>query len=690
MRYILNQLILSALLCTCFCTYAQNKSGNAWCFGWQNQLNFNTGTPVYSQSPLYNNGGGSASVADSATGNFLFSTDGVNVWDRTNTQMPLNISSLGGPEPSFWAPMPALIVPMPGQSKKYYIFTTGGKLSYTVIDMALRSGLGDVSGHPNVLLQDTCARITGTFIAGNTGTWVVVHKLFSNAFYAYPVTQAGIGTPVISFQGDTDRMGAPFKMSPDGSMISGTFTNYLFNSSLTQVFRFNNSTGVVSPPFFTDYNYDRYFVGLTFSPNSRLLYAGNSIDTFFYQYDLYAGSDSAILASKYQIGTPYHQNNNLQISAMQIASDQKIYLSLGLAYASPWMDAIDNPNVYGSGCNYHQHAVSMTGLPNGTLPVFNDHIFVPDTIMHVAGYTTQRAVSCVGSCQGQASVTAFYGHPPYSYHWQPGNLTTQFIDNLCAGTYSVTVTDSIGQNFTTSVQIASLDTPQISITGDTSGIVCGSVGHLYVQPANWYAPYGYSYVWNTGATWNNITAINPGPYTCTATDYNGCRSVSRSIIFSFHSLPPATAVVVGDTLEAITSDSTVTYQWYFNGAIINGATNYFCDSTQPGVYSVAIIDTNGCSTTLRFGPYYGISSPAQETIKIYPNPFSTQLTFQISTNQQTTISVYNFLGQQVIQQTFTGSTAINTEQLANGIYFYELRNGKGIIKTGKIVKQPSR
>ena len=165
------------------------------------------------------------------------------------------------------------------------------------------------------------------------------------------------------------------------------------------------------------------------------MYAATSADTFFYQYDLYAGSDSAILASKYQIGTPYHSNDNFGIDAMQIASDQKIYLSVGLAYASPWLDAIDNPNVYGSGCIYHPHVAPAYGLPNGSLPVFNDHIFVPDTIMHVTGYTTQRAVSCVGSCQGKASVTAFYGHPPYTYHWQPGNLSTPVVDNLCAGTY---------------------------------------------------------------------------------------------------------------------------------------------------------------------------------------------------------------------------------------------------------------
>ena len=685
MRYILNQLLLSILLCAYFYTYAQNRTGNVWCFGWQNQLNFNTGIPVASSISLFNNPGGSASVADSATGNLLFSTDGVNVWDSTSTQMPSNISSLGAPPPSFWAPMPALIVPMPGQGKKYYIFTTGGKLSYTVIDMALRGGLGDVSGHPTVLLQDTCARITGTFIAGNIGTWVVVHLLYSNAFYAYPVTQAGIGAPVISLQGDSDNLGAQLKMSPDGSMICAIFSQgYPNYSSRPQVFRFDNSTGVVSPPFFTDLSNYSYLVGLTFSPNSRLLYAGTSLDTFFYQYDLYAGSDSAILASRFQIGTPYHSNDNLSIAAMQIASDQKIYLSLGLAYASPWLDAIDNPNVYGSGCNYHPHAAPAYGLPNGSLPVFNDHIFVPDSIMHVAGYTTQQAVSCVGSCQGQASVTAFYGRPPYSYHWQPGNLTTPFIDNLCAGTYCVTVTDSIGQTFIGNVQIDLLDTPQISISGDTSGIICGSYAYLNVRPADWYSYYNYA--WDSGETWSSIYPTNSGTYTCTVTDFNGCKAVSPPIVLSFHTPPSATSEVVGDTLKALTSDS-VSFQWYFNDTIINGATNYFCDSTQPGVYAVDISDTNGCITSLHFGPYTAVASVAKETINIYPNPFSNQLIFSHAGNEQTKISLYNFLGQQVLQQTFTNSIAINTEQLASGIYFYELRNDKGVIKTGKVVKQ---
>jgi len=71
----------------------------------------------------------------------------------------------------------------------------------------------------------------------------------------------------------------------------------------------------------------------------------------------------------------------------------------------------------------------------------------------------------------------------------------------------------------------------------------------------------------------------------------------------------------------------------------------------------------------------------------FPNPFSNQLTVSLAHKEPTTISIYNFLGQQVLQQTFTNSTTINTEQLANGIYIYNLNNDKGVASNGRILKQ---
>ena len=77
--------------------------------------------------------------------------------------------------------------------------------------------------------------------------------------------------------------------------------------------------------------------------------------------------------------------------------------------------------------------------------------------------------------------------------------------------------------------------------------------------------------------------------------------------------------------------------------------------------------------------------PLIET-KVYPNPFSHQFKLEISDNELTTVSLFDFLGRQILQQKFSQRTTINTEYLADGIYFYELRNNKKIIKSGKVIK----
>lgn len=73
-------------------------------------------------------------------------------------------------------------------------------------------------------------------------------------------------------------------------------------------------------------------------------------------------------------------------------------------------------------------------------------------------------------------------------------------------------------------------------------------------------------------------------------------------------------------------------------------------------------------------------------IIIFPNPFTNQLTFTLIDNDQTTVSLFDLLGQLVYKQTFSNSTTINTDQFGSNIYLYVLRGGKGILKTGKLVK----
>ena len=72
---------------------------------------------------------------------------------------------------------------------------------------------------------------------------------------------------------------------------------------------------------------------------------------------------------------------------------------------------------------------------------------------------------------------------------------------------------------------------------------------------------------------------------------------------------------------------------------------------------------------------------------LFPNPFNDNLNISVKENEQTEIILYDIFSRKLLQQTFTNSTTLNTEQLANGIYIYELRNRNGTIRNGKVIKQ---
>jgi hypothetical protein len=74
------------------------------------------------------------------------------------------------------------------------------------------------------------------------------------------------------------------------------------------------------------------------------------------------------------------------------------------------------------------------------------------------------------------------------------------------------------------------------------------------------------------------------------------------------------------------------------------------------------------------------------SFSISPNPFTASI-FISSINQKAAFILYDLMGKEVIRMaTFDGETTLNTEQLADGIYFYEFRSNKGTLKTGKVVK----
>ena len=90
---------------------------------------------------------------------------------------------------------------------------------------------------------------------------------------------------------------------------------------------------------------------------------------------------------------------------------------------------------------------------------------------------------------------------------------------------------------------------------------------------------------------------------------------------------------------------------------------------------------------LKYSPLSVQALNSTSTLNVFPNPVAHQLNLVYSSSDECHFTLYDIFSRKVLQQEFTNSISLNTEQLGKGIYIYELRNKKEIIKKGKVVKQ---
>src|SRR6187455_44532 len=177
-------------------SYAQGEN-NQWCFGNLSGLDFNSGSPV-SVSSQVNTTEGSSSIAD-ASGNLLFYSDGITVWNKNHTAMPNGTGLFGGGSST----QSALIVAQPQTPDIYYVFTTAEAqgvegFCYSIVDMTLQGGLGDVTTKNIQLFTPSAEKVCGTKHSNGIDIWILGHEMGTNNFIAYLLTSSGLSAPVIS------------------------------------------------------------------------------------------------------------------------------------------------------------------------------------------------------------------------------------------------------------------------------------------------------------------------------------------------------------------------------------------------------------------------------------------------------------------------------------------------------------
>lgn len=186
-------------------------------------------------------------------------------------------------------------------------------------------------------------------------------------------------------------------------------------------------------------------------------------------------------------------------------------------------------------------------------------------------------------CSG-SSVTFNAGNAGATYLWNT-NATTQTITASTAGTYSVRVTSAGGCVGRDTVVLSISAAPVVNLGADTS--IC-SGSSIVFNAGN----AGSTYLWNTNATTQTITASTPGTYSVRVTNAAGC--VGRDTVVLTLSTPPVvnlgadTAICAGSSIVFNAGNAGATYLWSTN------ATTQTITATTAGSYSVRVTNAQGC------------------------------------------------------------------------------------------------
>ncbi|MFN8154104.1 MAG: gliding motility-associated C-terminal domain-containing protein [Bacteroidia bacterium] len=247
---------------------------------------------------------------------------------------------------------------------------------------------------------------------------------------------------------------------------------------------------------------------------------------------------------------------------------------------------------------------------NGCTAQLSGHITQPALAPRVSGTTTP--VSCKGLTNGGVNISAVGGTPPYNYLWNTG-ANTATISNQAAGTYIVTVTDANGCSSQYTTQIVE-PAEVLSASGTTLGANCitGQMGTVSVTATGGSG--SYTYLWNSGATESQLSGLNPGTYTVTVADANGCELTQTFVVEDNSNLTIHAngdpAICMGESVT-ISSDSipNATYQWFYNGSPLQGATQPGFSTPVAGVYTMTATTVCGTYT----------SNPVEVTVRSLSN-----------------------------------------------------------------------
>ena len=664
-------IILPALL------WAQGEN-NHWALGHNVGLDFNQNPPAIFQTPLQCWESGSIFFSN-ASGNPMFYSNGNEVWDANNNVMPngSGIDGNGPASPGFpcsaaQGTLAAQTVVNPNQ---YYLFTLDavedvppyglGKLRYSVIDMRLNGGLGDVvATQKNIVLEDSLCEKMVLVPGDGCHYWLIVHHVNKPTYYAFKIDAGGVHTvPVVSTGILQGMMGiGMMAVSPDTRRI--TFSHYMSgfemavfdktNGAISNVNQFSNQNqGGMSSHCFSEDNTKLYLFR-----NGRLM-----------QYDATLFPNiNAMEASGVEIAS----GSNAPFGYMRRGPDKKIYIA---TYINPSLAVINDPNNPGLACNY-----DLNGLPlppfaqfaNPASPVNPYYgLGVGQTVLSMQGLvgpgpsTKKDTLVCPGS-----KLTFAVPQGREYYRWNNGD-TTASIQVTEPGIYWA----HSWQNCTKYTDTFIVDMVRLDNWGlgaDTT--LCPGVSLLL----NAYDPGIDHYQWQDGSTGSTYTATRPGIYRVKAFvgDCVFSDTLNIGVFNTYARIRENDTTLCSGKMILLHADASPESAYLWN----NGSRDAVLEVNTSGTYTVEA--TNECG---RYSDSVKVTMLPCDCRSFVPNAFSPNGdgrndVFELQLNCPQVdffqLFIFNRYGQRIFQADNPGQHwdgIFNGKALDTGTYFYYLK-----------------
>ncbi|MBK7214058.1 MAG: T9SS type A sorting domain-containing protein [Bacteroidales bacterium] len=128
-------------------------------------------------------------------------------------------------------------------------------------------------------------------------------------------------------------------------------------------------------------------------------------------------------------------------------------------------------------------------------------------------------------------------------------------------------------------------------------------------------------------------------------------------------------------------------QWYREGTLLGGATNWYYIPTQPGNYQVAATNGNGCNSDLSASYFFTSLEDdiLNKNISIYPNPTTGLVNIEVPAGMENySLHILNLQGKILLNEPLKKQTT-DLSNLESGIYVLQLFQDQQLLKTSKIV-----